>query len=147
MISKKNTHIILCIGISIALYGCGQIEKAPKGYPDYSTPEAVFNTQFYALQHKDYDVMFEVSGEEYRKAFGSNREEQFSKFKKYAEKIKPDKRAYRVITNIEYGNFNGYDVKIEWAEKIGSRYSIRKSYMLLKKVGGGWRMAFPELIK
>ena len=130
--------------ISISFLGCATKQSPPPNYPDYSSPEATFWTQFYALQTRDHKILLSSLTESYQNKYGNTKEEQLSNFQKYAKKMKIPRNRKRDILKVEYGNFGDYDVKITWSEKIGSKYSIRKSYMVLKKINNEWKIAYPE---
>ncbi len=134
---------IMIISVITVLSGCSVKESRPSNYPDYSTPETTFRTEFYAEQIKDSKTMLNCLTDEYKAKFGRNINEQLLAFSKNMETLKSKNRK-KTIHNIIYGRLGEFDAMITWSETIGTKTIIKRSWVHFKKVGNEWKIAFSE---
>jgi hypothetical protein len=123
---------------------CSTKEMPPKNYPDFSTPEATFETSAYAIDNKDFSVYLDSLTPEYQLKYGKTRQEQITSLESDSKNIKPGQRFSRTIIKVEYGGGKGYDAGIYFSVKRGSRIEIVKSWVPFKKIDGKWKRVFLE---
>jgi hypothetical protein len=132
----KKLFLILVV-LSLLFTGCAKKEPPPPNYPDFSTPEAAFNTTFYAAKYKDYPVYLDSMTESGQQKYGKTRAEQIAILEKYGKKIPIRRNRTRTITKIEYVKNPEYDVMVAFVEKKGSEFSMRW-WVPFKKINGKW---------
>jgi len=107
---------------------------------DYSTPEATFDTFFYALKHHMSELTLDSMSSDFQLFFGKDREEQlFTLRKKLPYEYHPDLHA--TAKRVER---NGKKAMVAYQTTLGDRVLLQLSFLYMMEIDGEWKVVVPD---
>ena len=141
----KNLKLTIFI-ITLILAACSPAfsEKKELFTADFSTPEAAFNTSFYAVKNHLYEVILDSMSKDYRKNFGVTRSDQMTTLQNGAQRHTHRSDWQRIIVKVEEdASFKqeGYDARVVYNEYEGGKTIFLKARMPMIKEQNQWKIA------
>jgi len=110
---------------------------------DYATPEAAFDTFFYALKHHMSELTLDSMSNDFQLFFGKDREEQlFTLREKVPYEYYPDLHA--TAKRVER---NGKKAMVAYQTTLGDRVLRPLAFLYMMEMDGEWKVVVPDNMK
>lgn len=120
---------------------------------DYSSPEAVAKTYFYASKHQNFDVVLEAMAEDFRKLYGPDKPAQIARLQQTAipeayRDLRIEVAEVRKLVKPVVATKPVFDeADVVYDTFVGKDVLMRGTVIPVQKVGPVWKVTMPKPIR